>query len=271
MSHMTDFERLSASAQILPERVLVGGLPTVRASRKELAAMMVADCQLARDAGGSWLPKLVFSSNGQGVALAGMDDAFRDVMLEASWIHADGQSVVFASKMTAAPLPERIATTDFFHDAARAAIEGGLSFYIFGGSENQNRNAVERIRVLYPELKIVGRRNGYFDPAENNEICQDIRESGADVLWVGLGKPRQEEWCVRNRDQLRGIGWVKTCGGLYAFLSGEAPRAPDWMQSLGLEWLFRAMRDPKRLLWRYLTTNPYSIYRLIRYTNAKSI
>lgn len=269
MSHTTDFERFSALDQSVPSCVLVGGLPTVRASRKELASMMVADCRLARAEGDRWLPKLVFSSNGQGVALAGMDDAFRDVMLQASWIHADGQSVVFASKMTTAPLPERIATTDFFHDAARAAIEGDLSFYIFGGSERQNRNAVERIGVLYPELKIAGRRNGYFDPAENDEICRDIRESGADVLWVGLGKPRQEEWCVRNRDLLQGIGWIKTCGGLYAFLSGEAPRAPGWMQNLGLEWLFRAMRDPKRLLWRYLTTNPYSIYRLIRYTKAE--
>ncbi len=192
-------------------------------------------------------------------------------MLEANWIHGDGQSIVIASKMTEAPLPERIATTDFFHDAAEAAIRNDLSFFIFGGSENQNRTATDAIRKLYPGIKIAGRRNGYFKPDEEDGICREIRESGADVLWVGLGKPFQEEWSVRNRHKLQGVAWLKTCGGLYAFLCGDAPRAPEWMQRLGLEWLFRTMQDPKRLAWRYLTTNPHSFYRLIVHTRRQAV
>lgn len=252
-------------------RVIVGGLPTIQIDRLDFANLMVKDCEKARLDRNGWEPKLVFSSNGQGLALAGQSNEFRKTMMQASWIHADGQSVVLASRMTKAPLPERIATTDFFHDAASAAVSNGLAFYVLGGSEKQNACAVERMLELYPGLKIVGRRNGYFQPQEEDMICRDIRDSGADVLWVGLGKPLQEQWCVRNKERLHGVGWIKTCGGLYSFLSGEAPRAPDWMQDLCLEWLFRTIKEPKRLGWRYFTTNPYSLYRLIRYTHSKPV
>jgi N-acetylglucosaminyldiphosphoundecaprenol N-acetyl-beta-D-mannosaminyltransferase len=255
----------SNSAPKLPT-VMVGGFPTVSITRRALAEIMAADCLAARDQRDTWSPKIAFSSNGQGIALAGQSLEFNRTMLEADFIHADGMPVVLASKMTSAPLPERIATTDFFHDAAQAATEHKLSFFILGASEAQNLATVEAIGRLYPDVRIVGRHHGYFGDDEDEVLCAKIRASGADVLWVALGKPRQEYWCIRNRDRLRGIGWIKTCGGLYAFLTGDAPRAPQWMQNLSLEWLYRTMDDPKRLIWRYLTTNPYSFYRLLRYT-----
>src|SRR5690606_8727143 len=102
-------------------QVMVGGFTTISCTRSELAELMVEECLEARDQGDSWLPRLVFSSNGQGIALAGRSPRFMEVMSEADIVHADGMPVVFASKMTVAPLPERIPTTDFFHDAARAA------------------------------------------------------------------------------------------------------------------------------------------------------
>lgn len=246
--------------------VRIGGLPTVSATRQELADAMVADCLEARRAGDRWQPRIVFSSNGQGVALAGQDPRFSEVMAQADIIHADGMPVVFASRRTSHPLPERIATTDFFHDAARAAEAHGLRFYMLGAQDDQNMRAVEAIRRLYPKVEVVGRRDGYFAPDEDEAVCREIRRTNPDVLWIALGKPRQEYWAVRNRNRLAGIGWIKTCGGLYSFLAGDAPRAPDWMQKLGLEWLYRTSHDPGRLAWRYLTTNPYSLYRLIRYT-----
>ena len=259
---MVEVTRLS-----LPE-VMVGGFRTTSVTRQELASKMVSDCVLARG-DPALLPKLVFSSNGQGIALAGRDSAFAEAMNGADIIHADGMPVVFASKRTKHPLPERIATTDFFHDAALAASENDLSFYILGATEAQNAAAVLRIKELYPKVRIVGRHNGYFSDDESDRICAEIREARPDVLWVALGKPRQEFWCIQNRERLRGVGWVKTCGGLYAFLVGEVPRAPDWAQKAGLEWLFRALQEPRRLGWRYLTTNPYAAYRLLRYTEGR--
>ena len=247
-------------------RPVVGGLPTISCTRAELADLLLADCLTARAAQDEWLPKLVFSSNGQGLALAGRSSAFMAMMSEAGIVHADGMSVVFASKRTESPLPERIPTTDFFHDAAKIAEANGLRFFMLGAEEEQNAAAVAAIRQTYPNLSIVGRHHGHFGENEDEEVCRIIRESRADVVWIALGKPRQEEWCVRNRERLRGIGWLKTCGGLYSFLAGEVPRAPAWMQKLGLEWLFRLVNDPRRLAWRYVSTNPYAFYRLLRYT-----
>mgnify|MGYP003576127716 FL=1 len=245
---------------------VVGGLPTAVVTRQGLANLMVKDCLRARECGSNWQPKLVFSSNGQGVALAGSDTRFFAAMIAADLIHADGMSVVHASRLTSNPLPERVATTDFFHDAAEAAGEAGLRFFLLGSTREQNAAAEKEIRRLYPRVNIVGSYNGYFDESEDEEVCREIVSRGTDILWVALGKPRQEYWCVRNRARLMGVGWIKTCGGLYAFLSRDAPRAPRWMQAFGLEWLFRAFNDPKRLLWRYVTTNPYALYRLVRYT-----
>lgn len=250
-------------------RVMVGGFLTASINRIDLAAVMLADCLSARKDPNA-IPKLVFSSNGQGIALAGKDQSFAEVMNKADIVHADGMPVVFASKLTSHPLPERIATTDFFHDAAEAASDNDLSFYILGSTKSQNDRAVEKIRKLYPKIRIVGHRDGYFSDEETEAVCHEIREVRPDVLWVALGKPRQEFWCTQNREKLNGIGWVKTCGGLYAFLAGDVPRAPNWMQKVGLEWLFRTFDDPKRLFLRYVGTNGHAIYRLLRFTEKRT-
>ncbi len=248
--------------------VPIGGFDTVIATATQLADRMVRDCLEAREARAKQAPlppKLVFSSNGQGVSLAATDDAFAAVMAQADFVHADGMSVVFASRLFNRPrLPERIATTDFFHDAAQAAMASNLKFYILGGSEEQNAKAYATIGELYPSLTLVGRRNGYFNREEDVAVCDEILASGADVLWVGLGKPIQEFWSVNNRERLAGVGWVKTCGGLYAFLAGQAPRAPRWAQKAGLEWAWRVMQEPGRLAWRYLVTNPHALYLMVR-------
>lgn len=242
--------------------VRIGGLNTAVATRFELAQRMVMDCQ-SRDANSA--PKLVFSSNGQGISYAKSNLEFSNAMRAADIVHADGMSVVFASKLlTRQPLPERVATTDFFHDAAKAAVQSGLSFYIFGGTESQNAKAVEGMLRLYPGLTIVGRRNGYFQPDDEDAICRKIRESGADVLWVGLGKPLQEYWSVRNRERLCGLGWIKTCGGLYGYLAGEEKRAPEWVQYIGAEWFYRTLQSPRRLAWRYVVTNFHSVWCIVR-------
>lgn len=240
----------------------VGGFQTLCTTRKGLAERMVADCK-NRDTRS--VPKLVFSSNGQGIALAAQDAEFARIMSEADVIHADGMSVVIGSKvLTKRPLPERVATTDFFEDAVAYAMENDLSFFFFGGTEFQNAKAVDVVRARFPRLRLAGRRNGYFRAEDEAEICRIIRESGTDVLWVALGKPLQEKWAVQHRHDLVGVGWVKTCGGLFGHLVGDERRAPGWMQRLGFEWLYRVWQDPKRLAWRYLTTNPYAIWCLFK-------
>jgi exopolysaccharide biosynthesis WecB/TagA/CpsF family protein len=246
--------------------VTVGGITTACLSRDGLARMMLQDCLDARS-NPNRQPKLVFASNGHAIALAAQDEAFRFTFEQADIIHADGQAAVFASRMTATPIPERSATTDFIHDASKVAAQHGLRFFVLGATEEANAEAVRVLRETYPGLQIVGRRHGYFGRDEEDEICDEINLTQPDVVWVGLSVPLEYEFAVRNKTRLR-AGWLVTCGGCYNFVTGAYKRAPGWMQACGLEWLFRLVKEPKRLFWRYAVTNPLAIFLLLTRTSS---
>ena len=246
--------------------VTVGGIATACLSREGLARMMLQDCLDARS-NPNRQPKLVFASNGHAIALAAQDEAFRFTFEQADIIHADGQAAVFASRMTATPIPERSATTDFIHDASKVAAQHGLRFFVLGATEEANAEAVRVLRETYPGLQIVGRRHGYFGRDEEDEICDEINLTQPDVVWVGLSVPLEYEFAVRNKTRLR-AGWLVTCGGCYNFVTGAYKRAPGWMQACGLEWLFRLVKEPKRLFWRYAVTNPLAIFLLLTRTSS---
>ncbi len=253
----------------LYSRVTVGGLDTACVSRSQLGSLMVGDCLAAR--GGRRNPKLVFASNGHAIALAALNREFRRQMEAADLIHADGAPVIAASKLlTSTPVPERSATTDFLFDAARAAEEFGLKFYLLGSTEEINARCTESLKQAFPGIEIVGRRNGYFPRQAEADICEEINRSGADVLWVGLGVPLEYEFCLRNKTRLK-AGWIVTCGGCFNFAAGDYVRAPAWMQKTGLEWLHRLWRDPRRLFWRYLVTNPIAIAMLLFKTGRAGV
>ena len=246
--------------------VTVGGIATACLSREGLARMMLQDCLDARS-NPNRQPKLVFASNGHAIALAAQDEAFRFTFEQADIIHADGQAAVFASRMTATPIPERSATTDFIHYASKVAAQHGLRFFVLGATEEANAEAVRVLRETYPGLQIVGRRHGYFGRDEEDEICDEINLTQPDVVWVGLSVPLEYEFAVRNKTRLR-AGWLVTCGGCYNFVTGAYKRAPGWMQACGLEWLFRLVKEPKRLFWRYAVTNPLAIFLLLTRTSS---
>jgi exopolysaccharide biosynthesis WecB/TagA/CpsF family protein len=152
-------------------------------------------------------------------------------------------------------------------DIAGMASQSSLSFYLFGGTESVNRKCCEILTSRYPGLKIVGRRNGYYSPKQEDEICDEIRSSGADILWVGLGKPKEQYFCARNRHKI-GRGWAISCGGCFNFVVGEYPRAPHWMQGIGLEWLYRTIKNPRKLFLRYAVTNPVGLFLLVFRTKS---
>lgn len=251
------------------KRTYVGGLPVAVLDRSETARLM-AEAAIARR--GKSLPPLFFTTtNGQVVSMCASNPSVRTLFERATVISADGMSVVFASRLgSGSTLPERVATTDGFHDAARIAVDRGLRFYFLGATEDVNAKAAGRAMELYPGLEIVGRRNGYFDKDEEPEVVAEVNRAEPDVLWVGLGVPHQQHFVVRNLQRLTAVGVIKSCGGLFDFLAGTAQRAPAWMQAAGLEWAYRVWREPRRLAWRYLTTNPHAAYHLIRANRSAS-
>jgi N-acetylglucosaminyldiphosphoundecaprenol N-acetyl-beta-D-mannosaminyltransferase len=237
----------------------IGGVPAAIVSETELVSCMVGDCQRNR-AGDLGRPVVVADTNGQAISMQASDSDYARALEAADIVHADGQFIVWLSRMFGGKaIPERTATTDFIHAAAQAAAESGLGFFLLGGSEDINRRCAERLVEVHPGLKIVGRRNGYFDESVESAVLAEIRNSGADVVWVGLGKPKEQHFALRAREAL-GCAWIVTCGGCFNFVAGDYRRAPGWMQRAGLEWLHRMATGPRYLVRRYLVTIPHALW-----------
>jgi N-acetylglucosaminyldiphosphoundecaprenol N-acetyl-beta-D-mannosaminyltransferase len=242
--------------------VAIGGLPIAAIGREQSAQLMI-EAALARRGSGRQ-PLLITSANGQVISMCARDAEVRALFLAADLIHADGMPLVLASRLKGLmPLPERVATTDLFHDVARVAPSRGATFYLLGAAPKVIELAVRKVQEEYPQLTIAGYRHGYFDPDDMSEIIGEIDACAPDVLWIGMGAPAELALALHLRTRLTKVGLIKTSGGLFDFLSGRNRRAPMWMQSAGLEWLYRLALEPRRLLHRYLTTNPHALFLLL--------
>jgi N-acetylglucosaminyldiphosphoundecaprenol N-acetyl-beta-D-mannosaminyltransferase len=112
--------------------------------------------------------------------------------------------------------------------------------------------------------RVVGVRHGYFAAGEQARVADEINAAAPDILWIGMGVPNEQVFSFAHRARLTKVGLIKTSGGLFDFLSGRNGRAPQWMQSAGLEWLYRLSLEPRRLFFRYLRTNPHALYLLLK-------
>jgi N-acetylglucosaminyldiphosphoundecaprenol N-acetyl-beta-D-mannosaminyltransferase len=172
---------------------------------------------------------------------------------------ADGMSVVWALRASGQPVPERVAGVDLMTGLLTAAREHRLSVYFLGARREVVTALVERSRALHPGLEIAGFRDGYFGPDEDLRIVEEIRASGAHMLFVGMPTPFKETWCERHRDRLQ-VPVIMGVGGSFDVLAGFIKRAPRWAQSLGLEWAWRLLMEPRKLWKRYLTSNSEFIW-----------
>ena len=249
-----------------PLLITVGGIRTVHVTRDRLSEIMIEDVMAAR-AGTQMRPRVVVASNGSVIARYHRDPAYRALVDQADIVDPDGMSLVFATRLLLRqPLLERVATTDFLVNAAAAAERHGARFFLLGAKPGVAQRAGRWLVDHYPRLQIAGARHGYFEEDEIPAICAEIRDSGTDVLWLGLGSPHQEAFAIHNRERLGGVAWIRTCGGLFDHYGADVPRAPLWMQAAGLEWLHRSMLEPRRLGTRYLASNPLALYHLLTKT-----
>jgi N-acetylglucosaminyldiphosphoundecaprenol N-acetyl-beta-D-mannosaminyltransferase len=248
---------------------MIGGLPIAVIDRAQSAKLMT---ELAAARRNSNQPALVFTSaNGQVLSMCAQDVHVRKLFMDADVVHADGMPLVFVSQCFGRrPLPERVATTDLFHDVAKLAEVHGTTFYMLGATDANIELAVRRTLSLYPQLRIRGYRDGYFSSSQEPQIIADINAARPDILWLGMGAPREQSFALRNRRHLHGVGIIKTSGGLFDFLSGKVRRAPVWMQAMGLEWVYRTCLEPQRLAGRYMRTNPHALFLLLTQTEWPS-
>lgn len=138
-----------------------------------------------------------------------------------------------------------------------------LRIYLLGAKEDQLQKTAARISEAYPAHTVVGSRNGYFNDNDIPQICKDINDARPDLLLVAMGNPIQEKFIVENRQHLT-AGVAIGVGALFDFMSGSVPRAPKIIRSLRLEWLFRLLREPKRLSHRYVIGGPRFILEILR-------
>jgi N-acetylglucosaminyldiphosphoundecaprenol N-acetyl-beta-D-mannosaminyltransferase len=201
------------------------------------------------------------------VMACGEDPALRAAVLGADFTVPDGQPLVWALRALGHQLDDRVYGPELMERACARAAASGQRFYLYGG---RNQGALvqlaRNLRLRHPGLRIVGGHCPPFRPQTAEEeaaVARDINRSGADVVWVGIGVPKQEKWMAAMRDRLDAPVLVGV-GAAFDFHAGLIPQAPVRMQRLGLEWLFRLVQEPGRLWRRYLRYNPRFVTGFLR-------
>ena len=203
------------------------------------------------------------SMNAAKLAQFGRDSELASFVRGCDVISADGQAVVWASRVLGEPLPARVPGIDLMQELIARAEERGLAVYFLGAREETLERAVERIRSDHPRLRVVGRHHGYFAAEDESRLAEEIRGAAPDLLFIAMSSPRKEHWLDRNAG-LVGVPFAMGVGGALDVIAGERTRAPAWMQSVGLEWLHRLLQEPQRMWRRYVFGNLTFVWLVIR-------
>lgn len=188
----------------------------------------------------------------------------RNAMKNFNFLLADGVPIVWISRLFKKPLPGRVNGTDLFEKLMEEAEKRNKSVYFLGATQENIEILIDVIKTRYPKLNIAGYRNGFFKKEEENEVVEVINKTNADILFLGFGSPKKELWAYRYKDKLT-VPIVQGVGGSFDVVAGIIKRAPIWMQKSGLEWLYRVLKEPKRMFKRYFITNIYFIFTVVKY------
>lgn len=169
-------------------------------------------------------------------------------------INADGASMVMAARKLGVNLPERVTGVDLMYELCKESSIKGYRVFLLGAKQEIVEKTKDVLSDLYPGINIVGIRNGYFSDDEYDEVANQIKGAGSDIVFVGITSPKKELLIEYFRELgMRGV--FVGVGGSFDVVSGSIPRAPKWMQDAKIEWLFRLMQEPKRLFKRYAVGN----------------
>ena len=238
-----------ALAQVARRRI--GNIDVAVLSEADAIALLTAAAEAAE-------PRLATFCNAHSVNLAADDHDLAAVM-NGSLVLNDGIGLDLASRaLYGAAFPDNLAGTDFCPRLLDAAEP--LRIFLLGSEPGVANRAADRIAARFPKHRVVGTRDGFFGEAEAAEVAGQIAASGANILFVGMGQPRQERWAGRY---FSSIPALTICVGAWIdFTAGVVPRAPDVMRRLRMEWVYRLALEPRRLMRRYLIGNPLFIARI---------
>jgi N-acetylglucosaminyldiphosphoundecaprenol N-acetyl-beta-D-mannosaminyltransferase len=169
-------------------------------------------------------------------------------------IGIDGMGIVWAARLLGLPVKERVAGIDLLQELLVVCAKEGFRPFFLGATPDVVRNAILAVTARYPTIGFAGMRDGYFTADLETGVVEEIRNSGADCLFIGMPTPRKERFLAAHRDQLA-VPFIMGVGGSFDVLAGHVSRAPRAIQKLGLEWLYRVYQEPRRMWWRYFRTN----------------
>jgi exopolysaccharide biosynthesis WecB/TagA/CpsF family protein len=206
----------------------------------------------------------IFYINADCLNVAAVDPAYRQHLQQAEYRLPDGSGVRLGAALTRQKLVANLNGTDMFPNLCELAVQEQQSLYLLGGRPEVNATLVQKLRQRWPGIKIAGHHHGYFSPEEEPALIEAINVSGAGLLFVALGAPRQEAFISRHFQALQ-VPLMLGVGGLFDFYAERIPRAPLWMRQLGCEWLWRLAQEPLRLWRRYILGNPIFVARMLKY------
>jgi N-acetylglucosaminyldiphosphoundecaprenol N-acetyl-beta-D-mannosaminyltransferase len=242
----------------LPSKAPVAGLPisltsydevlATIAGRRDSEAMIVAVC------------------NVHSVMSARRDPALRAALVSADIATPDGMPLVWTLRRTVRADQSRVYGPNLMRLALADEDQRGWKHYLYGSTAGTLEALQQSIEEFAPSATVVGAHAPpfrAFTPEEDAADVDRIRSSGADIVWVGLGMPKQELWMHRMAPELPGVALIGV-GAAFDFLAGNVEEAPEWMMRAGLEWLFRLSREPRRLWRRYIWNNPAFVFLVLR-------
>lgn len=239
------------------ERSELLGLRFERASMAPVVAQCLEWCRGPRTS------HIVVTANASHLCMMRRDAELRHACQAADMAVADGMSVVWALKLLGRPVAERVAGIDLMNRLLAAASSEGLRVYFLGAKQDVLDAVVAHCAEHHPGLVVAGARNGYFTPRDHDALIEEIRASQPHLLFVGMPTPFKDVFCERHRDRLQ-VPVIMGVGGSFDVLAGVIARAPRAMQSMGLEWAWRLVMEPRKLWRRYLTTNSEFVWLVVR-------
>jgi len=246
--------------QGLPASAYVLGVRVDRVT--QLKVLDIIDQLISlRRANGNTLPcQQIVTVNTEFVMAAQKNSEFRQTINSAALAVADGIGVVWATRFVGYPTPERITGTDILVALAKRCAEKGYRLYLLGAAPGIAEQAGLCLQALAPGLQVAGTYAGSPAPTEEDAIIERIHAANADILCIAYGAPAQDLWIYRNLSRLP-AAIAMGVGGAYDFLSGRQRRAPQTMQRMGLEWLYRLYREPWR--WKRMLAIPHFLLQVL--------
>lgn len=195
-------------------------------------------------------------------------EAYRFIQNSAAFALPDGKPLSVVSRKMGFPEAQRVTGPDLMGEVFALSEKKGYTHYFYGSKEDTLEQLKKKLSERYPKLQVVGMVAPPFRPLTNEEdekVCENIRQTNADFLWIGLGAPKQEQWMFEHRGKFPSV--MLGVGAGFDFHAGTIKRAPMWIQNVGMEWFYRICQDPKRLWKRYMKTNLKFIKLLIKTKN----